>query len=212
MSPSASDIIKLDRRTFLQLTGLAGGGLMLGMNPACSAEGIWGQEDDAVHSPFEPGAYVQITDKEIVIQAPVPEIGQGVKTALPMIVAEELDASWDDVRVVQAPTRPDYYGRQSAGGSRAIPKHWDGLREAGALARSMLVTAAATRWKVPAESLQTRDSRVIHPDGKQSLSYFELAEEAATLPVPSAKDVSLKSKKDYRLLGQRISGVDNPPS
>ena len=210
MSPSASDIIKLDRRTFLQLTGLAGGGLMLGLNPACSSEGSWGQEDDAVHSPFEPGAYVQITDKEVVIQAPVPEIGQGVKTALPMIVAEELDASWDDVRVVQAPTRPDYYGRQSAGGSRAIPKHWDGLREAGALARSMLVTAAATRWKVPTDSLQTRDSRVIHPDGKQSLSYFELAEEAATLPVPSAKDISLKAKKDYRLLGQRISGVDNP--
>ena len=104
-SSSAAHIIKLDRRRFLQLTGLAGGGLMLGMNPACSSDANWSASDDAVHSPFEPGAYVQITDKEIIIQAPVPEIGQGVKTALPMIVAEELDASWDDVRVVQAPTR-----------------------------------------------------------------------------------------------------------
>ena len=209
-SSSSASIIKLDRRRFLQLTGLAGGGLMLGMNPACSSFGGGNNSDDAVHSPFEPGAYVQITDKEIVIQAPVPEIGQGVKTALPMIVAEELDGAWEDVRVVQAPTRPDYYGRQSAGGSRAIPKHWDGLREAGALARAMLIAAAAERWGVPAESLETRDSRVLHPDGKQSLSYFELAESAATLPVPAKESLSLKSAQDYRLLGRRISGVDNP--
>ena len=206
---SSTPIVKLDRRRFLQLTGLAGGGLMLGMNPACSSGADWGGGEDAVHSPFEPGAYVQITDKEIIIQAPVPEIGQGVKTALPMIVAEELDGAWEDVRVVQAPTRPDYYGRQSAGGSRAIPKHWDGLREAGALARAMLVSAAAERWGVPAESLQTEESRVLHPDGKQSLSYFELAESAAALPVPSTKSLSLKSARDYRLLGRRISGVDN---
>ena len=202
------DISRLDRREFLKLTGLAGGGLMLSLNTAC-ATGPAANRETPSDLRFEPGAFIQITASEIVILAPVPEIGQGVKTALPMIVAEELDAAWADVRVEQAPIDPNRYGRQAAGGSRAIPAHWDGLRQAGAVARAMLVAAAADRWGVPASQCKTRDSRVLHPDGSTTLSYHELASDAARQSVPEAESVPLKSRSEYRLIGQRITGVDN---
>lgn len=199
-------IAKLDRRAFLKVTGLVGGGLMLSLNTACAAQQGASSNGSSV---FEPGAFVQITDSEIIILAPNPEIGQGVKTALPMIVAEELDAAWGDVRVVQSPIDAARYGRQVAGGSRSIPTRWDGLRQAGAVARSMLVAAAAERWGVSPADCSTRDSHVLHPDGSQRLSYLELSSAASRQPVPAANTVQLKERKDYRLLGQRITGVDN---
>jgi isoquinoline 1-oxidoreductase subunit beta len=204
-------ISKLDRRSFLRLTGLAGGGLMLGVNFGCSPEA----QTEAAATPdagaaFQPNAYVQISSEGIVIYAPNPEIGQGVMTSLPMLVAEELDAAWDDVTVLQSDIG-EPYDRQVAGGSRSIPHSYLPLRQAGATARKMLVSAAAIRWEVDEREIETRDSMVIHtPTGRQ-LSYLELAAAAAELPVPSADEVTLKQPSEFRLLGQRVSGVENTP-
>jgi isoquinoline 1-oxidoreductase beta subunit len=198
-------VVKLDRRDFLQLAGVVGGGLMLGVGTACS-EQMGATRPEGV---FEPNAFLTISTDGIVIYSKNPEIGQGVKTSMPMIVAEELDASWADVRVEQAPIDEAAYGRQSAGGSRSIPAGWDQLRLAGAVGRGMLVAAAAARWDVPAALLRTQASRVVHEPTGRSASYTELAAEAALLEVPPADSVKLKQRSEYRLLGRRITGVDN---
>jgi len=193
--------IKIDRRHFLKLTGLAGGGLTLGffvgMEPAHAAA-----------ADFVPNAFLRISSKgAITILNKGPEIGQGIKTAFPLIIAEELDANWSDVVVEQAPVNPTVYGNQSAGGSRSIPSSWDQLRKAGAIARAMLVSAAAAQWKVPVEQCTTRDSAVWN--GKRKLAYGALATKAAGLPVPDAATVKLKERGEYRLLGKSYTGVDN---
>jgi isoquinoline 1-oxidoreductase subunit beta len=180
-------ISKIDRRSFLRVTGIAGGGLMLGVTVGCSPEE---QADTSATAtlpdvPFEPNAYVQISENGIVIFAPNPEVGQGVKTSLPMIVAEELDAAWDDVTVVQSEIDGERYERQVAGGSRSIPDKWTPMRQAGAAARQMLVAAAAMRWEVDAAEVETRDSMAIHSPSGRQLSYLELAAAAARLPVPT---------------------------
>jgi isoquinoline 1-oxidoreductase beta subunit len=197
--------IKVDRRMFLKLTGMAGGGLTLGFlvgGDAGAATAKGGAAD------FVPNAFVRISSKgSILIYNKGPEIGQGIKTAFPLIIAEELDALWTDVAVEQAPVDPAVYGRQSAGGSRSIPDSWDQLRKAGAVARSMLVAAAAASWKVPVGECSARDSAVWH--GKRKLSYGALAAKAAALPVPDPATVKLKERKDYRLLGKSYTGVDN---
>jgi isoquinoline 1-oxidoreductase beta subunit len=195
-------VVKLDRRSFLKLTGLAGGGLMLAFTAG---------EADATSvntGNFTPNAFVTISPKgTILIYSKGPEIGQGIKTAFPLIIAEELDAKWSDVVVEQAPVNPGVYGRQSAGGSRSIPDSWDQLRRAGAVARSMLVAAAAAQWKVPIEECVTGDSAVSH--GKRRLGYGALATKAAQLPVPAPESVKLKDRKDWKLLGKEYTGVDN---
>src|SRR5687768_4178468 len=194
-------VVKVDRRTFLKLTGLAGGGLVLGLVQSGDARAA-GPAD------FVPNAFVRISPKSsILIYSKGPEIGQGIKTAFPLIIAEELDAKWSDVVVEQAPVNPAVYGRQSAGGSRSIPDSWDQLRRAGAVARSMLVSAAAATWKVDAAECTARDSAVWH--GKRRLGFGALATKAATLPVPDPAGVKLKERKDWRLLGKEYTGVDN---
>jgi isoquinoline 1-oxidoreductase beta subunit len=195
--------VKIDRRAFLKLTGLAGGGLTLGFM-------LGGQTSDAASSAadFAPNAFLRISSKgSILIYNKGPEIGQGIKTAFPLIIAEELDALWTDVVVEQAPVNPAVYGNQSAGGSRSIPSSWDQLRKAGAVGRAMLVSAAAAAWKVPVEECSTRDSAVWH--GKRKLAYGALAAKAAALPVPDAATVRLKLRSEYRLLGKLYTGVDN---
>jgi len=193
--------IKIDRRNFLKLTGLAGGGLTLGffvgIEPAQAAAGE-----------FVPNAFLRISSKgTVTILNKGPEIGQGIKTAFPLIIAEELDAKWSDVIVEQAPVNPTVYGNQSAGGSRSIPSSWDQLRKAGAVARAMLVAAAAAQWKVPVDQCTTRDSAVWN--GKRKLAYGALAAKAAALPVPDAATVKLKERSEYRLLGKSYTGVEN---
>jgi isoquinoline 1-oxidoreductase beta subunit len=193
--------VKLDRRSFLKLTGLAGGGLVLGFSMSAPAESASAGE-------FAPNAFLRIArDGSIFIYSKGPEIGQGIKTAFPLIIAEELDAKWSDVKVMQAPVNPAVYGRQSAGGSRSIPDSWDQLRRAGAVARQMLLAAAAAQWKVPVEECSARDSVV--SAGKRKATYGALAAKAAALPVPDAATVKLKERKDYRLLGKWYTGVDN---
>jgi len=155
--------VKLDRRNFLKLTGLAGGGLVLAFSMGREAGAAAANAGD-----FAPNAFLRISRKgAITIYNKGPEIGQGIKTAFPLIIAEELDASWSDVNVLQAPVNPAVYGRQSAGGSRSIPDSWDQLRRAGAVARSMLVTAAASTWKVAESECSTRDMRQAQSQGTQ---------------------------------------------
>lgn len=200
-APVALRAVKLDRRSFLKFTGLAGGGLLLGFSIGQPVEAATPDE-------FAPNAFLRIAhDGSILIFNKGPEIGQGIKTAFPLIIAEELDARWSDVHVEQAPVNPAVYGRQSAGGSRSIPDSWDQLRRAGAMARQMLVAAAAAQWKVPAAECTTADSTVLH--GKRKAGYGALASKAAAMAVPEAATVKLKDRKDYRLLGKWYTGVDN---
>jgi isoquinoline 1-oxidoreductase subunit beta len=195
----------LSRRSFLKVTGVSSAALVLAfyMGEPAEAQAAPGQA-------FAPNAFVSIaSDGTITILAKAPEIGQGVKTSLPMIVAEELDADWNKVNIVQAPINPTLFGRQSAGGSRSIPTNWDTLRRAGASARAMLVAAAAKDWGVAESEITTAKSVVSHKASGKSANYGELAVKAAALPVPDPKTVALKDRKNFTLLGTRITGVDN---
>lgn len=196
-------VFKVDRREFLRLSGIAVSGLVIGIGNAeqASASAKGGE------SRFN--AFIVIDESGIVVYAKNPEIGQGVKTSLPMIVAEELDAAWNDVRIEQSGIDPAAYGPQFAGGSRSIPMNWDRLRIAGASARAMLIGAAAKMLGVPVAELSTADSMVIHQSSGRRLSYLKLADEAAKLPVPAEDSLHLKDKSEYRLLGTRVTGTDN---
>ena len=198
----------IDRRAFLRLTGLAGGGLVLALHLGEISHLVGGSAGS--QAAFIPNVFLRISsDGSIVIYSQIPEMGQGVKTALPMIIAEELDADWSHVQVEQSPINEEVYGRQRAGGSRSIASSWDPLRQAGAVARAMLVAAAAREWGVSPKACLTEKSTVVHPPSGRRLGYGELADRAAALPVPDPQSVKLKERRDYRLLGKRISGVDN---
>ena len=193
-------IDKIDRRQFLKFTGVVGSGLILSFT---------GLRAGAGSAALRPNGFLRIDAGGITLFAKNPEIGQGVKTSLPMIVAEELDAAWEDVQVVQAPVDEATYGRQSAGGSTSIPLNWDLLRQAGATARAMLVGAAAARLGAPPAELATRDSHVLHAASGIRIPYTELAAAAADMPVPAGDSLPLKTPDQYRLLGTRVTGVDN---
>ncbi len=204
---STVEVRTVSRREFLRVAGGTAGGLMLGLSLRPRGARAAG---DASGGAFVPNAFIRVaTDGSILILAKGPEIGQGVKTAFPMIIAEELDADWRQVRVEQAPVLPEIFGGQGAGGSRSIPNNWDSLRRAGAVARQMLLTAAAATWGVPAEECRTEPSVVLHSPSGRRLTYGELAERAAKVPVPDAERVPLKQRAEYRILGTRVGGVDN---
>jgi isoquinoline 1-oxidoreductase beta subunit len=195
--------LEMNRRSFLRVSGLAGGGLVLSLyfEPF-----TLGQREPPPLSPF---AFVRIaTDETVTIMAMNPEVGEGVETMLPMLIAEELDVAWKDVTIEQADVDESKYGVQFTGGSRATPLHWDPLRRLGAVARQMLVSAAAQKFGVSEASCTTASGRV-YIEQKKSLGYGELAAKAATLPVPDLKMVRLKDPKDYRIIGQPLPGVDN---
>jgi isoquinoline 1-oxidoreductase beta subunit len=192
------------RRDFLKLSVGAGAGFML------SFRAIGAEAARVADSAFMPNGYIRIsTDGKIVIFAKCPEIGQGIKTAFPMIIAEELDVDWADVEVEQAPVDRKTYGVQSAFGSTAIADGYDMLRQVGAVARAMLVSAAAQAWNVGEAECATAKSAVHHRPSGRKLTYGELAGRAAILPAPDAKTVPLKKPADFKILGQRIPGVDN---
>ena len=196
----------IDRRTFLKISGVAGGGLVLGFNVSCSSnDESLGNSDDRLSL----NAYVQISSEGIFIQAPNPEIGQGISTSLPMIVAEELDVKWEDVTIIQSKVDQASFGRQLSGGSMSIPTRWLPLRQAGAAARYMLIQAAALRWEVDPSECVTRDSYVIHKATDRRLSYIELAESAALQPIPDLSQIKLKKRSEFRLLGNRVGGAQN---
>lgn len=167
----------------------------------------WSEAEALPAAPGTFNAYLSIaTDGVVSILSPNPEVGQGIKTSFPMIVAEELDVDWKQVRVIQAALDTKNFERQVAGGSGSIRHSWQRLRKAGATARRMLIDAAAKRWQVPASECTTENGFVRHNSKK--LSYGELADEAARLPVPA--EVPLKDRKDFRLIGQQVKNIDNP--
>jgi len=147
-------------------------------------------------------AYVKVApDGVVTIMAKNPEVGQGIKTSLPMIIAEELDVPWESVRIEQADNDPKTFGRQFAGGSMATPLHWEDHRRVGAVARAMLVQAAALAWNCPAGECRTDRGMVIHAATKRTASYGSLAAQCAGVTMPDPKSVPLKDPKDYKIIG-----------
>jgi isoquinoline 1-oxidoreductase beta subunit len=206
MTPTPS----VSRREFLRVTTLAGGGFVIGYAVPGTAFAQAANLLDDTAKQFTPNPFIKITPENIItILAKNPETGQGVKTSLPMIVAEELDADFATIVIEQAGLRGDV-GAQFAGGSRSTPDNYMRLRQAGATARVMLVEAAAQTWGVPAAELTTEKGKVIHAPTGRSLTYGQLATKAATLPIPDEKTVRLKKEGEFRVMGSRVGGVDNP--
>jgi isoquinoline 1-oxidoreductase beta subunit len=200
---------RVDRRSFLRASAMAGGGLMLGsyLKIFDTAEAFGAQPAAAE---FVPNAFIRMTpDGLVTIIAKNPEIGQGVKTMLPMIIADELDVEWKNVRIEQAPLDTVKYTGQSAGGSTATPSNWLPMRRVGAAGRAMLVAAAAQTWGVPDAECETSAATVYHRASKRSLPYTQLLEKAATIPAPALDSVKLKDPKDFKIIGTHVHGVDN---
>ncbi|MGK6351330.1 molybdopterin cofactor-binding domain-containing protein [Parapedobacter sp. DT-150] len=193
----------VSRRDFIRIGAFAGGGLILGFKLFSSCSTPQGEE-----VVYELNAFVKIdTNGVVTLMNPNPEIGQGVKTALPMLVAEELDVDWKDVRVEQAGLDTVKYTRQIAGGSGSIRDSWESFRGAGATARQMLINAAAAEWGVAAETCTTEKGQVMHQDSGKKAGYGKLVEKAATMEVPP--DVPTKAIGSFAIIGQRIPNVDN---
>lgn len=199
-------IANMNRRNFLKVSALAGGGLMLELNLGTAAIGA---ELGTLVGSKELNVYVKIaSDGQITIYSATPEMGQGIKTALPMIIAEEMGAKWDDVVVIDAPLDAQKFGMQGAGGSTSIPRNFDTMRRMGASAREMLIGAAAETMEVERQDLEARESRVIHVTG-ESLSFGELAALAVQQPVPDPEMLSFKDPRSYTIIGTSVGSVDN---
>ncbi len=196
----------ITRRTLLQVTALAGGGMLLELCAETKAKAQFGPP-----APLPPNAFVKIApDGKVTIMARSPEVGQGIKTMLPMLIAEELDVDWKNVIVEQADLDPKY-GFQFSGGSFGTPSSWEPLRRVGATLRQMLITAASQAWSVPAVECTTESGKVLHRASNRSMGYGELAEKAAALPLPSPRAVPFKDPKDYKIIGRPIAGTDVVP-
>ncbi len=196
----------MKRRSFLQVSALGGGAVMLSF----TQPKLFGQGRGGAQAPLLPSAFIKVAANGIVtIMAKNPEIGQGIKTTLPMVLADEFDVDWKDVRVEQTDVDQAKYGGQNAGGSTAIPQNWDPMRQVGAAARQMFVSAAAQTWGVPEAECTTASGRVIHKASNKSIGYGELAAKVATMTPPDPKSVKLKDPADYKIIGQPIHSVDN---
>ena len=204
---SQNKSLNFSRRNFLKTSVLAGGGMLIGFNllSACRPEAIVPVDISKLNfNDFN--AFIKISEEGYVtIFSPNPEIGQGVKTSMPMIIAEELDVSWDKVSVAQGLYDPVNYQRQVAGGSQSIRFGWDALRQTGATTKQMLVNAAAAKWSVEASTCSASQGIITNANG-DTLGYGEVVKEAAILEIP--ENVSLKESKDYNIIGQDIKNVD----
>ncbi len=196
--------MRLSRRGFLQVTALSGGGMLLGVSIQRKASA-----QAPPQPPFDAKAFIRIApDGTVTLISRNPEIGQGIKNMLPMLIAEELEVDWKTVKVEQADFNAEY-GLQSTGGSRAASNNWIPMRQAGAAGRQMLIAAAAKTWGVPESECYAANGRVYHRSTDRSLGYGELAATAATLPVPDLNSLKLKTK-DFRIIGRSTPGVDVP--
>ena len=198
------------RRTLLKAGAIAGGGFFIGINLAGhSPEAL----ADADPKSFSPSAWIKIgSDDSVTIIVAKSEMGQGVMTSMPMLIAEELEADWSKVRIETAPANRVYAeperGTQFTGGSRSVRKSWDQLRRVGAAAREMLIAAAAQEWQVSPQSCRAEKGVVVHEASGRRLSYGALAEAAAKLPVPDKP--ALKDPKDFTIIGKPIARLDTP--
>src|SRR5260221_7249082 len=197
----------IGRRSFLKDSMLARASLMLGFNSLISCNPKRERLLTLPKEWFELNGYLKIGDNGVVtIMSPNPEIGQNVKTSMPMIVAEELDVDWEKVIVEQAPLNTAIFTRQLAGGSQSIRQGWKGLRTAGATARQMLCEAAAKEWKVPVNEITTEAGTLNHKSSGKSATYGEMASAASKIAVP--KEVQLKNSKDFKIIGTPRKNVD----
>lgn len=198
------------RRSFLKTSALAGGGMMLGFSWLAGCKPTAGMKASEIPKEwFEINGFLKIApDGQVTIMSPNPEIGQNVKTSMPMLVAEELDIDWKQVVVEQAPLNTSIFKRQLAGGSQSIRASWQSLRMAGATARQMLREAAAQAWQVPLSEVTAKQGVLQHLASGKKASYGEMASAAAKLEVP--KEVQLKNSQDFTIIGTSKKNVDGP--
>lgn len=197
---------KYNRRSFLKVSTAAGGGLMIGFSWLAGCKPATEEMSMVPNEWFDMNAFIKIGDNGMVtIMSPNPEIGQNVKTAMPMIVAEELDVDWDNVTVEQAGLDTEKFTRQLAGGSQSIRLGWQSLRMAGAGARRVLMEAAAKQWGVPVGEVTTAGGKISHSSGK-SIGYGEIATAAGGMEMP--EEIELKDPKDFKIIGNATKNVD----
>lgn len=200
------------RRTFLKEGAALMGGLVIGFYLPLKSGRAYAA-DAKPTAVYPPNAFIRIApDNSITIVVNKSEMGQGVYTSLPMLIAEELEADWNLIRVESAPVAAVYnhtgFGMQLTGGSSSIPSSWEQMRRVGASARVMLISAAAQQWGVPEAECHAEHSSVIHAKSARKTSYGDLAEAAAKLPLPA--DVPLKNRRDFKLIGKPIKRLDTP--
>ncbi len=205
-----SIVVKASRRDFLKIAGTSVGGLVIGFNwfscDSPKVEVISTEEILAQAKSFN--SYLSISPAgDVVIYSPNPELGQNIKTSFPMVVAEELEADWEKVRVVQANLDTEKYDRQLTGGSGAMPHSWEILRKAGATAKYVLVAAAAKTWDVPADEITVEKGIISHKASGKSGHFGEFVAEASTMTAP--EEVTLKDKKDFKIIGTPVKNVDS---
>jgi isoquinoline 1-oxidoreductase beta subunit len=197
----------MNRRSFLKVSSLTGGGMLLSFNWFAGYAALPGGLPDPVKEWMELNSYIKITKAgEVLLMSPNPEFGSNVKTSMPMILADELDIDWKQVVVEQADFYPERFDRQFTGGSQGIRSGWKPLRKAGATARQMLVNAAAQTWNVPAGEITTEAGMLMHVASGKKAGYGEMAALAATLPVP--KEVRTKAIKDFDIIGRSQKNVE----
>ncbi len=208
---SRTESMNISRRGFLKSSAVVGGGLVLGFYLPSANGKVYGARE--VAEPFAPNAFIRVApDGSVTVLVGKSEMGQGIFTALGMLVSEELDADWTKVNVESAPADPAYghtaYGIQITGGSSSTWSEWERLRKAGATARAMLVQAAAEQWGVQVGKCRTETGFVLHPESNRKFSYGELATKAGTLKAPA--EVPLKDPKDFKLIGKPTKRLDTP--
>ncbi|SFN90844.1 isoquinoline 1-oxidoreductase, beta subunit [Algoriphagus ornithinivorans] len=204
-----STVTRASRRDFLKIAGTTAGGLFIGFNWfSCDSPKVEVLSTEEILSQAKNfNSYLSISPTgDVVIYSPNPELGQNIKTSFPMVVAEELDADWEKVRVVQANLDTEKYDRQLTGGSGAMPHSWERLRTAGSTAKYVLVAAAAKTWNVPAEEITVEKGIISHKGSGKSGHFGEFVTEAATMTAP--EQVTFKDKKDFKIIGTPVKNVD----
>ncbi|UKM64440.1 molybdopterin-dependent oxidoreductase [Flavobacteriaceae bacterium GSB9] len=198
-----------NRRSFLKISAAAGGGMLIGFSwfTGCISDKNIKETIAIPNEWFEINGFIKIGDTGLVtIYSPNPEIGQNVRTSMPMIVAEELDVDWNNVMVEQAPLNNGFYNNQFAGGSQSIRRGWDALRMAGATGRRMFLEAAAKEWGVPVADLTVSQGIIKEKNGERTIGYGDIASKAIDVEIP--EEVELKNIKDFKIIGHSKKNVD----